>query len=133
MYTWAAAIRACPRGWRLPSINDWLVLIENSNNILPFDVSMAGVRNTDGKYDYLNLQSHIWTATDQNSREGSALFLIFKNALPSKNKKAQTKDVIIDEEGEVLFDNTSISVRTSEAGYKSDGLSCRCIQDFTKK
>lgn len=133
LYTWDAAIRACPRGWRLPSINDWLVLIENSNNILPFDVSMAGVRNTDGKYDYLNLQSHIWTATDQNSREGSALFLIFKNALPSKNKKAQTKDVIIDEEGEVLFDNTSISVRTSEAGYKSDGLSCRCIQDFTKK
>jgi uncharacterized protein (TIGR02145 family) len=133
LYTWDAATNACPRGWRLPTAEDWLELLEASNNVLPFDVPMAGLRGTDGNYRYLNLQSHIWTATDQNSREGSALFLIFKNILPSKKGKAQTKDVIIDEKGKILFDNKNISVRTSEAGYKSDGLSCRCIQDFTKK
>ncbi len=73
LYTWAAAKRACPAGWHLPSSQEWYVLIaftgfsKTGLNRLSFSALPAGGRNNGGYYYGEGLSAYFWSSTEANS------------------------------------------------------------------
>jgi len=85
LYTWAAAKKACPTGWHLPSDGEWAVLINqfggdksagealkstqgwnengNGSNSSGFNALPAGYRNTDGTFDGIGKIGYFWSST----------------------------------------------------------------------
>lgn len=58
LYTWEAAQKACPLGWRLPTDSDF-----NSvrNNLDIFQQSYPGFRNSKGKFELHGIRLDMWT------------------------------------------------------------------------
>jgi len=85
LYSWDAAVKACPAGWHLPSDEDWKILEKNfgvpntkldeigwrsfedeetSANYPGFGMIMAGYRPYgDGAFDDINDDAYFWTST----------------------------------------------------------------------
>lgn len=89
LYTWEAALNACPQGWHLPSSSEWEKLIlaaggkklkstsgwsdyegksGNGTDIYSFAALPAGTRSTDGKYYYEGYNAIFWSSTE--SKDG---------------------------------------------------------------
>ena len=87
LYTWEAAKKACPPGWRLPSYEDIGALIEyNGSGIAAykwliaggksgFDALLGGNRVTGGSFLGLGVYGHYWSATERVG--GSAYYYNF--------------------------------------------------------
>ncbi len=87
LYSWDAAIDACPSGWHLPSMSEWAALIDsvggtknagrilkskegwfadlygndgNGTDSLGFSAIPAGWRGSDGVYDNLGSDAYFW-------------------------------------------------------------------------
>ena len=87
LYSWDAAIDACPEGWHLPSTSEWVAVIDsaggnknagrilkskvgwftdlygndgNGTDSLGFSAIPAGWRSTDGEYDNLGSEAYFW-------------------------------------------------------------------------
>ena len=76
LYIWAAAMKACPTGWHLPSVEEWDILINqfggqrmaglalkstsgwkdggNGTNSSGFNVVPAGDRSSNGTFKYVD-------------------------------------------------------------------------------
>lgn len=90
LYTWAAAISACPAGWRLASDEDWLDLERalgmdsqaaaalgprgtdqgeqlRSGGASGFEAPICGYRRPDGTFARRNERTAFWTATEVNA------------------------------------------------------------------
>lgn len=126
-YTYDAAKRACPEGYRLPSDDEWKALESflgmdkadldkrynrNSGTIgtflkmdggLGFDAEFAGVVNPNGNDSYFDTQVYLWTSTEINETTAWARVL---------------------EDKKVGVDRKMIT--------KNYGLSVRCIKDVEK-
>jgi uncharacterized protein (TIGR02145 family) len=77
LYTWDAAMGACPVGWHLPTRQEWDVLVitagssenlrsqswGNGKNTLWFSALPGGSRRTDGRFLELGWYGDWWTAT----------------------------------------------------------------------
>lgn len=84
LYTWEAAKRICPEGWRLPSDNDWKILInylgslagakmkdtanwisnsKNTNNETHFSSLPAGYGNSEYSENYFGKRAIYWSST----------------------------------------------------------------------
>ena len=112
LYTWEAALRACPPGWRLPTIEEIEALIknlgsqENAYNFLieggesGFSAQLGGYRGSNGNYYNLGKNSVYWSSTEGD--DGSAWFFFFN----SNNGKLYRND-----------------------NYKTNARSVRCIKD----
>ena len=78
LYTWEAALAACPDGWHLPSSFEWklLGLTENSVTLKPYMVFglPAGYRDVDGSYKDEYDVSFFWTATESGSGAYYAIY-----------------------------------------------------------
>jgi len=112
LYTWEAAMKACPDGWHLPSDNEWKILVNKfggyekagealkskkgwyeakSTNSSGFNALPAGYRATDGSFDYLNNFGFWWSSTDAGEDEAWTRYLywynskVFRNGNPKKN------------------------------------------------
>jgi uncharacterized protein (TIGR02145 family) len=89
LYTWKAALEACPEGWHLPTDDEWKKLEMHlgikKNQVddtewrgsdqgkqlsvkgnAGFNVMMAGYRNIEGMYDELDEIATFWTASEHN-------------------------------------------------------------------
>jgi uncharacterized protein (TIGR02145 family) len=90
LYTWEAALNACPEGWRLPTNADFETLFANVRGIetagkmlksrtgwedyegksgngidkYGFNVLPAGIRNNDGSFNYAGRSANFWSATE---------------------------------------------------------------------
>ena len=121
LYTWKSAQKACPKGWRLPSDDEWLEMTRYiGKNIVTkeattydyliiggqsqFNAVFGGVREKGKKGKSLSLDElgHYWSSTKKDKKE--AWFYGFSN-LPEQRKLT----------------------RSSE--NKDWGLSCRCIKN----
>ena len=124
LYTWEAAMKACPPGWRLPTDGEWKemltsvggyfdsaerknigdpkkayeFLIGNGNS--GFNALPGGGRGSDGEYLYLGRGGSYWSATGSGADDAWIYF----------------------------FDGVS---RQVYRGYnsRSVGFSCRCLKD----
>jgi len=89
LYTWDAAMMACPSGWRLPDTADWRRLVEvagdssvagsklkstsgwyfngNGTDEFGFSALPGGRRNTDGSFNLANFGGNWWSATEYGS------------------------------------------------------------------
>lgn len=74
LYSWEAAIKACPSGWHLPTEKDWNQLIEflggediagkllKPGGSSGFNASLGGMSGI-GSYRLLNMYGTFWSAT----------------------------------------------------------------------
>jgi uncharacterized protein (TIGR02145 family) len=121
LYTWYAALKACPRRWRLPSNTDWNILISafgadknanalkstkgwtnggNGSNTSGFSGLPGGYRNSVGEFDYLGSVGVWWSSSEGSSNYAWWLGL----------------------------NNSSGNVNRNYYG-KESGLSVRCLRD----
>jgi len=105
LYDWTTAQKACPKGWRLPTDQDWNTLIttvggesvagrkiQESDSIPPtlrniksgdidnFISLLAGVRHADGSYTGLGIWGGCWSATPTKNDVGNN-YLFTRNGM----------------------------------------------------
>ena len=78
LYTWDAAIDACPDGWHLPEHDEWMTLFDFIGNnpgqklksdTYGFSAIPAGNRNCcDGRYHAEGEYAYFWSYSDDNDR-----------------------------------------------------------------
>lgn len=112
LYTWEAAKKACPPGWRLPTNEEWNALLvsfggpEEAYEALTeggssdFAVLPGGWRTTDGTFGLLGYYGNYWSGT-QEGTQGAWFYEFSSNG------------------GELCWNYDD----------KSLGLSCRCVKD----
>jgi uncharacterized protein (TIGR02145 family) len=119
LYTWNAAVKACPDGWRLPARKEWDGMINfmggakiagtklkskspywDGTDDLEFSALPGGFRNTGGTFSNLGSGGRWWSATENNASH-------------AYSRSVRAGDALVTE--------------ASEA--KSIGLSVRCLQD----
>lgn len=114
LYDWNTASKACPKGWRLPSDQDWNGLIKNLGGedmageklqlmdtikfkqdprsamvTQGFSSLISGVRHNDGTFEGMGVWGGCWSATFTNPDEADN-FLFVKNS-KSVGKSSSTK------------------------------------------
>jgi uncharacterized protein (TIGR02145 family) len=112
LYSWDAAMKACPDGWHLPDNEEWnkLIWAYGGNDVAgkalkkggnsDFDALMAGYRDKQNFYGKVDTSAYFWTATEENP------------------KYAQFKGIYKD------YSNIGPYTYT-----KADGFSVRCVKD----
>jgi uncharacterized protein (TIGR02145 family) len=116
LYTYDAAMNACPEGWHLPDEQEWLELTtylgENAGGKLKakkywtlpnvdatdessFSALPAGIRKKNGKFSNMGNYGFYWTATPQGSKKAKSVSLYGNSgkAFPTIWKKAQGQSV----------------------------------------
>lgn len=122
LYTWKAAMKACPAGWHLPSDKEWEILVNrfggkdkagaalkstsgwkdggNSTNSSNFTGLPAGIRGSFSKFLYLDEYGLFWSSTEESERLAWFRVLNYDNS-------EMNRDVYV----------------------KVRALSCRCVRD----
>lgn len=92
LYSWRAALNACPGGWHLPSDLEWSRLVTavggtdnagkalkgtemKGTNAYGFTVLPAGNRINDGRFSYVGSDADFWSATEVDA--GNAWYRSF--------------------------------------------------------
>ena len=85
LYTWDAAQKACPPGWRLPSDNDWQELMESfggidscyeafmEGGISGLNILLGGYRDVNGKFGRNGAYGGYWTGNEKNAEQALGL------------------------------------------------------------
>ena len=91
LYIWAAAMKACPTGWHLPTSKEWDELAEalgenagtklkskewDGTDTLGFNALSAGRRFYDGDFVSVGFSADFWTATESRGSNAYDRFLI---------------------------------------------------------
>lgn len=90
LYTWDAAMNACPKGWHLPSNEEWEEMIkyfggeqqayhkllESGDNA--FNARFAGYRSNDGIFLSIERAADFWTSTEAGSANAWLRYLLYK-------------------------------------------------------
>ncbi len=90
LYSWQAAMDACPQGWRLPTVSDWDEMIrffggeEQAFHALlkggesGFEAIFSGYRSMEGDFLSLERAADFWTATQAGQANAWLFYLIYK-------------------------------------------------------
>ncbi|MFW5687651.1 MAG: FISUMP domain-containing protein [Bacteroidota bacterium] len=90
LYTWKAAMEACPEGWRLPLVEDWEKLIDFYNGETQayyalvkggksgFDAIYSGYRTLQGDFMSLERAADFWSGSEAGDANAWLFYLIFK-------------------------------------------------------
>jgi len=112
LYNWQAAVKACPKGWHLPSDSEWRLLIDNlggkivaagkmvdtkyrkySNTGLTIESRFSGFpggRSGNGYFSQIGSEGNWWTSTEKSSANVWTRKLIFDFAkVKGNNNKKQ--------------------------------------------
>lgn len=117
LYTWAAAQKACPEGWRLPDCADFEQLIASAGgmdfaseklkstsgwfkkgngsdefgfNALPAGYRLGGSESAPGKFDGIGGYAHFWSASE--TPDGLAHYLLLDFSTKAAKLSAFGKD-----------------------------------------
>ncbi len=142
-YNWNVASSAkmiCPKGWRLPKMSDWDILIKEVDPIFFETKNMAAIKlKSNG---FVENSTGFWRKSD--SSIGGTNESGF-NALPSATYNFTESDLYLgigyeaiywtadakdtDNANTIYISNYSNQVEKQFANKKSIGLSCRCIKE----
>lgn len=86
LYSWNAAQKACPNGWRIATENEWNSLNDSIDKLF---LKTAGFRNAKGKYELLGKRADYWTSDDFGDKGKYYYFSVNSNSMDisSYNKK----------------------------------------------
>lgn len=106
LYTWEAALKACPPGWNIPTVDEWHELIEflgsdkvaggkmktigtvehgdglwkspnkGGTNESGFSALPGGYRFLDGSFDNLGMTSFFWSSTENDTNTAHSFFIV---------------------------------------------------------
>ena len=129
LYTWDAAMKACPEGWHLPSDEEWKYVIGN-------DESVAGTRlksatgwtmkmpdryvgyNGENSLGFSAIPAGFWNDDSEEYVNGGSVTAFWSST--EKNS---------DEANMVLLSSVEEKVLAGQTYKKSYALSVRCVQD----
>ena len=110
LYTWDAAQSACPDDFRLPTLDEWKILIRNvggqdlagyslkssggwhddytgnGSNAFGFKALPGGFRNSEGEYFDLSDYASFWSASEADSQNGYYVSISYEDALAELDK-----------------------------------------------
>ena len=101
LYTWEAAKKACPDGWRLPSDKEWKEMINSSDKELlvyktlieggdsGFSALLGGYRRSDGSFYRVGDFGDYWSSTEKDS--SSAWHYYFDRSYSNLNRYNSNK------------------------------------------
>jgi uncharacterized protein (TIGR02145 family) len=138
LYTYAAALKVCPNGWHLPSLQDWSVLLETLDTET-FGVSSlkaGGILKEEGTGHWLSpntgaTNDYCFTALPGGYRHDSQSGF---NSLETQgywwtpNTPSSSAHAKISAYA-VTMGNTHTEFTQTAPQAKSRGYSCRCIKD----
>ncbi len=90
LYTWDAAMEACPQGWHLPDDKEWDELILHFGDETKafthlikggdsgFDALFAGYRTLDGTFLSVDRAADFWTASQAGGANAWLRYMIYK-------------------------------------------------------
>ncbi len=127
LYSWEDALVACPKGWHLPSSEEWKSLLNyfggyywpiedfNSGNsrisyekaVEQFNMVLSGLRFPDNTYQNMGSSGYYWSSDENSDTQGGNV--AFSAAHNGRG-------------GEAIFNNTLVD-------EKDGGFSCRCVKD----
>jgi len=113
LYNWETAKSACPKGWHLPSDDEWQVLVdlagigdegagtmlksssgwnENGNGVdaVGFSALPGGYGRSDGSFGYVGEYGHWWTATEDVASNAYHRDMIYNRAYVYRNNYGKT-------------------------------------------
>jgi uncharacterized protein (TIGR02145 family) len=83
LYEWETAVKVCPDGWHLPSVQEYQTLLDNSeqkhslykgpSDSISFGVQLAGMQDYEGTFSEKDESGYYWTSTEYN-KENAAYF-----------------------------------------------------------
>jgi hypothetical protein len=83
LYDWNTAIKVCPKGWHLPSDEEWDDIVLNGFS----DLQIGGFRGIDGNFYDVGSDSAWWTATE-NSEDNEGAYILDINFSIDINDKS---------------------------------------------
>jgi uncharacterized protein (TIGR02145 family) len=90
LYTWQAAMDACPDGWKLPTLDDWDNLINTLGGEVKayrkllmggesgFNACFGGYRSVTGSFLSIERAADYWTASEVGDANAWLYYLIYK-------------------------------------------------------
>ena len=100
LYTWDAAIKACPKGWHLPTINEWVELFDflggedKAGKFLKvgggiFNAKYAGMTGV-GNYRLLNSYGAYWSSTPIDNANAWFIYITTDNNAATSTYSVKT-------------------------------------------
>lgn len=89
LYTWKAALKACPEGWSLPSIAELKIVM---NSLLDDQIIETGYRTYAGIYEDFNKRSLYWSSSEHSQKRDYAYYLELNSHKDFLQEKAFYKD-----------------------------------------
>jgi uncharacterized protein (TIGR02145 family) len=95
LYTWDAALKACPPGWHLPTDKEWQTLIDNlggediaGKQLKPggtsgFNATLGGLTDV-GNYRLLNTYGTYWTSSSYDTDHAWYIYITASTSLITK-------------------------------------------------
>ena len=127
LYSWAAAISACPNGWHLPSEAEWRTLF---NVVGGYAIAGAMLKSTSGWYKTgNNFDSFGFSALPAGIRDGHGT--IYYHGEGNVALFWSSTDSMADDSGAYyyLYLEEEDDARLDYYRDKNDGLSVRCLKD----
>lgn len=100
LYTWEAAQKACPAGWHLPTLQEWMELVDflggedKAGKFLKsgggiFNGKLAGMTGV-GNYRLLNSYGAFWTSTPVNRENAWFIYITNENSAATSTYSVKT-------------------------------------------
>jgi len=105
LYDWKTATKACPPGWRLPTGDEFRILISNNEvkealqtkQAEPgtYNVQLAGMQDYEGNFTEMDESGYYWTSTeyDENNAEYFSFVTVFNAPVADISRKEDMEDL----------------------------------------
>lgn len=92
LYDWKTATKSCPDGWRLPTGEEYSMIISNAENDdfwtkkssgpKSFNIQLAGMQDYEGTFTEMDESAYYWTSTEYDSTNAEFFVFMVTNSKP---------------------------------------------------
>jgi uncharacterized protein (TIGR02145 family) len=105
LYNWKTAMKACPIGWRLPSGEEFQLLVNyfdqkgvwrgKAADTASFDIQLAGMQDYEGTFTEMDESGYYWTSTeyDKDNAEYFSYMVVVNTPVIDISRKDDIGDI----------------------------------------